>query len=134
MRRLYEIYMESPRPTKLITIPLLILSAVAFFILPDHPIVTNAFSYLLHIATQWVWSVIFLGLATLRVIELFGRKTPAYCQYFAPVGIVWVWSMVLTGVMMHRPIIATGLIYIIPILIELWFLARTIEDHLNESD
>jgi hypothetical protein len=134
MKRLFEIYSESTRPTKLITIPLLLLSAIAFLILPDSPIVTTAFSYLLHIAPQWVWSTIFLGLAAIRIKELFGKKPSIFCQYFAPTGVVWVWSMIVTGVLLHRPIISTGLIYLIPILVELWFIARTVEDHLNESN
>lgn len=131
MQKLYAIYRESTRPTKMFTIPAMILSAIAMVVIGPAP--TNSLSFLTNIMPGWIWSCILFMLALLRTVELFTIRRILIAEFSVAVGCVWMWSLILTAHMLPTPIIAMGLAYSVPIAMELWFISQIVERSLEKS-
>lgn len=131
MHQLYDIYRESTRPTKMFTIPAMVLSAIALLVVGPNP--TSSLSFLTNIMPGWIWSVVLLMLALIRTLELFAVKRFIVAEWVVPVLSVWVWSLILTAHMLPSPIIAMGLAYIVPISMELWFISQIVEYSIEKT-
>ena len=128
MYKLYDIYLESTRPTKLCTILLMIISSIGVMLDAN-----SSLGLLTNIAPSWFWSIMFLLMATLRGCDLFAERACTLAEFLTPVIIVWIWTLILTASIIQTPIDAMGFLYTVPIGIELWFISRLVDDKLNNS-
>lgn len=132
MSRLYDIYLESTRPSKLITILLMLLCAAGLMVAsPNYR--TNPLFPLSGIGPAWGWSLLFVLLAFLRGIELFSYTCGILAEFLVPVTCTWVWTILLTMCLSATPILGMGLMYLVPLGVELWFISRAVENRVDSS-
>lgn len=128
VNKLIGIYLESTRPTKLFTVLLMTVCALGLVIGHDE---AATIKYLNKIAPDFFWALLFLLMAVMRIVELFADKTGVLADYFVPITVIWVWAIILTASVIAVPFNAMGLLYLIPILVEMWFISRAVEDKLE---
>lgn len=127
MHKLYDIYLESIRPTKLFTIPLMVICAIGMLLGG-----TTELTFLSQVGPSWLWTVLLVFLAGVRFVDLFVKRLSGVIEYVIQVTIVWLWTLILIADLNTSPYTGMGLMYIIPIIIELWFISRTVDNNMDK--
>lgn len=124
--KLRDIFYDSLRPTKLITIVTSILAGIAMCVPAADP--AQDFMFLTNLVPGWGWAMLFLAHATGRLLGLFYLKEIKSAHYLVSAIGIWLWSMLFTSSAIMTPLEGMGLLYIILIVIEVWILCRNIMD------
>lgn len=115
---------DGMRPVKLIAIAVGIFAGLGFAFKPDE----REIYFLISIMPMFMWSATFLTVSAERLIRMFTRFQHKVLIYSESAFSVWLWVMLFSsGVMAGER--GMMLLYLLPVLIEVWLLIRSIFDY-----
>lgn len=125
--KLLTIMWQDLRPLKLVTIPLAFLTAIGIGI-QYYSESLHDFEMMLKIGPWWIWSLGFVIVGIARFIGLFVWLGTRFTRQGTPALAILLWSMMFAGSDILTPIEGMGLLYLIPLSIEVWILGRALAD------
>ena len=126
IRYFVEIFFDSLRPLKLLSIALYLLAGVGIFLRQKDA--SGDVHLLLHIAPLFCWATMFLFMCVSRFLGLFYPQSgTVLTRRVTPVVGIVLWSYMFAASLV-APDFGMGLLYLVAASIEVWILARSITD------
>jgi hypothetical protein len=127
-RTLASIFLDSMRPIKLITIPTSLLAAAGIYANSGTD-PAGDLALLVQVLPAWAWVLMLVYIAIARFVGLFIWGGVRWTRRTTPIIGIVAWSLLFVGGAVATPMEGMSILYLIPMVIETWILARAlIED------
>ena len=127
MPKLYDIYMDSIRPLKFLSIILALLAVSTIISFQWFEAPSKDLNFLKQIFPCWTWVLLFISYGISRICDIFASYKQWHVEFFTASLGIWLWTLVFVSAMVMLPMDSTSLYYSIPIIIELWVLSRLVD-------
>lgn len=120
------------RPLRLVSIMPLVLAGIGFVALMKIPPGTTVhadLAVILKVAPAWVWAVLFLGIAGIRLAALLHpHHSYKGIKIVLPSTAMLLWVCMFASNFIGNPDSIFALLYLVPAIIETWILGRNIDE------
>lgn len=120
-----RIFLADLRPLKLMTAVGYLIMAISLFLYHPHTDIANDLMYMISVMPVKMWSLLFFLVFVFRLAGMVTQAGAKYLHLAVPITGLWLWCMTLTSFAVLSSIESVGLLLLIPIMMEMWVLARS---------